>query len=355
MGIVSWWFNRGQATIARHLRSALDELGHESRVLARPTKTNFARPAYVASDDVWAQPGVARGSAFKMPIGEYERWAEAHALDAVLIAQNYQFDAVAALRARGIRTIGWFAWEAFEPRFAEEAARAYDVIYSLTRCEQRRYATLGIDSPFVRWGCHPELIGDRDPAAGLVTFLVPGGYLSRRKPLAETIAAFRQVDGDELRLVIKTQGVHGGHPTAAELVGEDPRITVVDGDLPTDEYRALRARADVLLAPSRWEGLGLHLFEATAVGMPIITTDRPPMSEIVRHEENGLLVASRESPTPTRSGVAAYEPDVGSLADAIERLRQPRLREQLAAGARARAAELDWAHTVRDIGGLLTA
>jgi len=61
VGIVSYWFNRGQATIARHLRSALDELGHESRVLARPTKPAFVRSAYIASDDVWEQPGVARG------------------------------------------------------------------------------------------------------------------------------------------------------------------------------------------------------------------------------------------------------------------------------------------------------
>lgn len=354
VGLVSWWFNRGQATIARHLRSALDELGHASWVLARPTKAGFQRPSYVASDDVWAQPGVTRGSAFDMPAGEYEQWADEHRLDAVMLEQNYQFDAVARLRARGVRTIGWFAWEAFEPRFARDAARAYEVIYSLTRCEQRRYAELGIASPLVRWGCHPELAGERDPPAGAVTYFVPGGYLSRRKPLAETIAAFRRVEGDDLRMVIKTQGVHGDHPTAAALAGEDPRITVVDGDMPTDEYRLLRSRADVLLAPSRWEGLGLHLFEATAIGMPIITTDRPPMSEIVRHEDNGLLVASRESPEPTPSGVAAYDPDESALADAIARCRDRELRDRLARGARERAAQLDWRHTVADVERLLT-
>ena len=38
IGICSWWFNRGQAVVARHLRSTLDELGHETFVLARPTR-----------------------------------------------------------------------------------------------------------------------------------------------------------------------------------------------------------------------------------------------------------------------------------------------------------------------------
>ena len=48
------------------------------------------------------------------------------------------------------------------------------------------------------------------------------------------------------------------------------------------------------VAPSRWEGLGLHLYEATALGMPIITNDNPPMNEVVRDGENGLLVPGSE-------------------------------------------------------------
>ena len=36
---------------------------------------------------------------------------------------------------------------------------------------------------------------------------------------------------------------------------------------------------DVLLAPSRWEGLGHSLYEAQACGLPVITTLGPPMDE----------------------------------------------------------------------------
>ena len=38
VGVVSKWFNRGQPVVGRQLRSALDELGHETFVLARPKK-----------------------------------------------------------------------------------------------------------------------------------------------------------------------------------------------------------------------------------------------------------------------------------------------------------------------------
>jgi len=44
---------------------------------------------------------------------------------------------------------------------------------------------------------------------------------------------------------------------------------------PSDLYGV----GDVLLAPSRWEGLGLQLYEGQAAGLPLITTNAPPMNE----------------------------------------------------------------------------
>ena len=38
------------------------------------------------------------------------------------------------------------------------ASEVIETIYSLTRCERDRYAELGIDSPYVQWGIHPELL-----------------------------------------------------------------------------------------------------------------------------------------------------------------------------------------------------
>ena len=54
----------------------------------------------------------------------------------------------------------------------------------------------------------------------------------------------------------------------------DRRIEVITADLPTDEYLRMFAAADACLAPSRWEGLGLHLFEATALGVPVMDCSR---------------------------------------------------------------------------------
>lgn len=132
----------------------------------------------------------------------------------------------------------------------------------------------------------------------------------------------------------------------------DPRIEVSWDELLTDDYLRLFASMDVCLAPSRWEGLGLHLYEATALGLPIITNDSAPMNEVVRDADNGLLVKS-VTDGKARSGIPAYLPDVTELTKAIERLADPDLRAALAAGARRRRNELRWETTLSDLKALL--
>src|SRR5215217_4436948 len=81
VGLVSKWFNRGQPVVGRQLRSAVDELGHESFVLARPKKEKGPRPGALDRDDVWDQPGVTEGSEYDIPREEYVRWAEKNRIE----------------------------------------------------------------------------------------------------------------------------------------------------------------------------------------------------------------------------------------------------------------------------------
>jgi glycosyltransferase involved in cell wall biosynthesis len=52
----------------------------------------------------------------------------------------------------------------------------------------------------------------------------------------------------------------------------------------------LMSQFDVLLVPSLWEGFGLVLVEAMAVGTPCIASRVSSIPEIVDHEQNGFLV-----------------------------------------------------------------
>jgi 1,2-diacylglycerol 3-alpha-glucosyltransferase len=261
-------------------------------------------------------------------------------------------------------------WEHFSSEHVDGAREAYDVVYSLTRAEQARYAELGIDSPYVPWGCHPELLeylpaassASRPGAAGsvqgradgdsLVRFYVPGSFMGKRKPFEVIAEAFTRVDDDRLRLLVRGQVERKRDPLAG-FTERDERIEVELADRPTEEHLRQFAACDVCLSPSRWEGLGLPLYEAIAFGMPAITNDAPPMNEVVVDGVNGVCVRSIPWGT-ARSGIPAFDPDAGELAAAIERLGDDAERERLAAGAlRLREGERSWSRTVEGFEELL--
>ncbi len=364
IGICAYWFNRGQGVVARQVRSVLDELGHETFVLARPTRESNIRSAFVDRSDVWDQPGVTEASSYEIPTQDYLDWAQANDLEAAFFDQNYGFEGITALRRSGVRTVGRFVWEQFSAADVDPAREALDVIYSLTHCEVERYAGFGIDSPYVQWGVHPSLLpyaeslpdtssasrpgvsgsGEAPAGGNPVRFFYPAGFLSKRKPLKPILNAFSGVSDPNIRLTVKAQ-VERQAKRLHRAAAEDPRIEVILEDLPTDAHLRLFAAADVCLSPSRWEGLGLHLYEATAFGMPVITNDNPPMNEIVIDGVNGLLVKGRRR-GEAKSGIPSYDPSTRGLRRAIKRLADPERRAQLRQGALEQRERLAWRHTV---------
>lgn len=375
IGIVSYWFNRGQATVGRYIRSILDDLGYNTFVLARPTKSRFAKPAFIAENDVWSQYGITKASQFEIPTDEFIRWAKNNNLQIVFFDQNYQFDAIKKLKNFGIVTVGRFVWESFSETHVDDALKSFDVIYSLTKCERDRYREFGIESPLLRWGVHCELLPFRKRnKSKFITFFYPGGYLSPRKPLGVLLEAFSRVKSDRIRLIIKIQKKHQTRDLAiAQSIEhtykskidnddpillqrsrllDDPRISVITDDLTTDSYYELFASCHVCLAPSRWEGLGLHLFEALAFGMPIITNNIPPMNEIVLNQKNGILIKSHLI-GKTKSGIQAFEPDIDDLASSIEFLSNPQNVIELEKGVCDSCARFPWQHTISDYSQLI--
>ena len=362
VGLVSKWFNRGQPMVGRQIRSAVDQLGHTSFVLAKPRREKGPMGGALELTGIWDQPGVTAASAFETPLAEYIEWVEANRIEAVLCDQNYQFAELAELRRRGVRTIGRFVWEHFTGEHVEPAREAYDVVYSVTEAERERYRGFGLATPRVPWGLHPELLaagaarasGEWQVASGgaSVTFVLPGGFLGHRKPAEPVIEAFSAARGDHLRLLVKAQVERSRLERIAPLVEADPRIELLLEDQPWDEHLRTIAACDVSVSPSRWEGLGLPLYEAVALGLPTITNDDPPMNEVIADGDNGLLVPSHPD-GEARSGIPARRPDIDALAAAIDRLADRAVLEELRASTIASRERVRWERTVAALGELL--
>ncbi|MBI1798831.1 MAG: glycosyltransferase family 4 protein [Candidatus Eisenbacteria bacterium] len=89
-----------------------------------------------------------------------------------------------------------------------------------------------------------------------------------------------------------------------------------------------RESAFVVLAARKGEGLPNVLLEAMAFGRPVIATPVAGVRDLVRHEENGLLIPPD---------------DPAALKAAFQRLiRDPELADRLAAGGRRTALEYAW-------------
>ncbi|OPY15551.1 MAG: N,N'-diacetylbacillosaminyl-diphospho-undecaprenol alpha-1,3-N-acetylgalactosaminyltransferase [Syntrophus sp. PtaB.Bin001] len=87
-----------------------------------------------------------------------------------------------------------------------------------------------------------------------------------------------------------------------------------------DDMPSVFEQSHIVCLPSYREGLPKVLLEAASCSRPIVTTDTPGCREVVRHEENGLLV-------PVRSTIA--------LTNALQLLiENPELRKKMGAKGR---------------------
>lgn len=157
-------------------------------------------------------------------------------------------------------------------------------------------------------GVDPQGYGRSDAASQPPLVVLPARLL-REKGVGEFVAAAR---------LLKARGVGArfalvGQPDTmnpASVMQQEVDDWVAEGAVEAwgwrDDMPAVLAQTQIACLPTYYgEGLPKSLLEAAASGCALVATDIPGCREIVRHEETGLLVPSR---------------DPEALADALQRL-----------------------------------
>lgn len=173
------------------------------------------------------------------------------------------------------------------------------------------------------------------PSADPVRVAYLGGFANPAKGGDVLLEALESFDRAPLRL---TMAGPGELPPAGEaLVSREPAVEWA-GWLGPEEKDALLREAEVLVMPSRSEGLPMALLEAMAYGMAAVATAVGGIPEVVDDGADGLLVPSE---------------DPGALAAALSGLAaDPDRRRRLGAAARARAEALDADEVAGRLGSL---
>jgi glycosyltransferase involved in cell wall biosynthesis len=225
---------------------------------------------------------------------------------------------------------------AFFRRALELARRHARLVTCPSQATVRACVEMGFEPERLRhvpWGVRAEAATDeeveelRDRRGLPERYALFCGTIEPRKNLPRLLRAFGQVRCDELTLVIA--GPQGWNEDIADdlrALGSRARWL---GPVARGELGALYAGAELAVYPSLSEGFGLPVLEAMAQGTPVVTSAGTAMEEVAH--EAAILVDPL---------------DVGSIAEAIDRLASDRAEaSRLGAAGRRRASEYTWGRT----------
>jgi glycosyltransferase involved in cell wall biosynthesis len=185
-------------------------------------------------------------------------------------------------------------------------------------------------------GVTPALLAEPAPATRLdlpPEYLLAIGTIEPRKGYQHLIRALAEPNAPDIPLLIIGRPGWGDLDLPALAADTGYRRLRVLTDVTDGELSALLRGATALVAPSLAEGFGLPLIEAMALGLPVVHSDAPALSEVA-------------------GGAGAEVPraDPPAMAAALRRIADdPQRRTDLAAAGRRRAAEFTWERAALDI------
>ena len=284
IGIVTTWFERGAAYVSRTYLELLTNLGHNVFIYARG---GDGQPEKGISR--WNENYVTRDNKYndtQVDMIKFSRWIEKNSLDLVLFNEQRNYLSVAKVKKKYPNLI----IGAYVDYYTEDTLSLFR-IYDFVICNTLRHLQAMKDHPqayYLKWGIDTELY-KRDEEVkrdGLVTFFHSVG-MSSRKGTDILLDAFLKGElFKRSRLVVHTQVPINKVCSYTKEYLQLHNIIVIEK---TVSAPGLYQMGDVYVYPTKLDGLGLTLYEALAFHMPVITTDYPPMNEVITEEVGSLV------------------------------------------------------------------
>ena len=218
----------------------------------------------------------------------FKTWVSRNSLEVVFFNEQHQWRPVLLCNELGVRTGAYIDY------YTRETVPFF-LCYDFLICNTKRHYSVFEWHPqafYVPWGTDTDLYKPDSPAAvssDRLTFFHSSGMSPVRKGTDFVLRAFERLSG-KARLVIHSQveliSALPGLRSMIQAMKHDGRLICHTKSVPAP---GLYREGDVYVYPSRLDGIGLTIAEALASGLPVITSDNPPMNEFVNHA-NGKLV-----------------------------------------------------------------
>ncbi|WCE31967.1 glycosyltransferase family 4 protein [Vibrio sp. SCSIO 43137] len=152
--------------------------------------------------------------------------------------------------------------------------------------------------------CVSQKIADRLPARSyvidnFVSVPKPPGQQSKRKPTnIAFVGRLSHEKAPDRFIRLATQfpqtafALYGSGPMEQEIKAEAPDNVQLAGHI--DDMDSVWPEIDMLVIPSRFEGLPMAALEAMARGIPVIASDVGALSSLIRDGENGWICRNKE-------------------------------------------------------------
>jgi len=179
--------------------------------------------------------------------------------------------------------------------------KKYTKLLCPVRCTELLLKKLRLkNTKFIRWGIDNDIFYPKTKAIRTpIRYIHNAGYggIEWRKNTLAAVEAFNIASrhNKDMKFILKTQKpIKEFPPRVAYLASKNRNIVVNNKNMKLNELIGLYRSCHVSILPSKWEGIGIPFIESLALGLPVITTDAPPMNEWVRHGYNGFCAKVRE-------------------------------------------------------------
>ena len=273
IGIVTAWYERGAAYVSKMYKDLLEQEGHVVYI--------FARGGFVSKNQLserWKEKEITRSEKYTDTTIEKRKlysWIKKKNLNAILFNEQNDFRVLIWLK----NDFPEIKLGAYVDYYTEATLPWFD-LYDFLICNTKRHIQAMKDHPqkyYLKWGTDIELYKPSEEKHREVRFFHSVG-MSPRKGTDILVNAF--INGklyEKSKLILHTQipieKVTAFKKDDLQKYG----IEVIDK---TVTAPGLYYLGDVYVYPTRLDGLGLTMYEALASGLPMITSDFPPMNEV---------------------------------------------------------------------------